>query len=841
MNAFAKRALLCATSLTLLAIGTPSFAQTGAEPTTPTADATAAQGDEAPSDIIVTGSARRQRRFDVSYAVNSLNQDDVKRLAPLNVADLLGKLPGIQVEATGGEVQNVTRIRGIPTDDGYAVFQQDGLPLFHDINGNFFRGDSLNRYDLMTERVEVVRGGPAPIFASQAAAIVNNITVTGRDTPRGKVQVTVGTTDLYRLDAMQSGPLGERTYYAVGGFLRRDGGQRDNGFPNDRGGQIRANIKHDLDNGSIRVSVNYLNDHNTFYLPIPVADPRNPSVSLNPYIDFFHGTLNSPAFRGVTLKYRDGAGVVQSETRDLADGRHMEYGNIGLQYDADFNGWQVAVRGGYTKGRLNFDALYSTSNPVDANTFAAGFRNAANTAFGTTATPVARLGYALSGTNGATAYDPYAASGLVVQAQYRGVGSSFYSGQGDVSVTRKFETGLGTHDLRIGGYASAYGLTNKAVYQDYLMEVRGKPRTLDLVAYSASGAVLGYVTDKGVLRYGTTLNQGDVDSTVYSLYANDTWEVLPGLRIDGGIRHEWYNIEGYGLTSTSVNLGDPTTLADNNVRSFDGARQSRKDSPTALNWTIGANYDASEHFGGYIRASHLEVPPQSASYYNINPVLVKTQADQYEAGLKASFGRNYLYLTGFYTKFDPFNASFVAFNPATGRNDQAVPFIGQAEVKGVEVDGTLAPARWFFVSGSFTYQDPQYKNLQNSAGADPSAVNGNQIIREPKVFGNIRPTFSFDAGGDQVEVYGRYEYVGRRYVDLFNNTRLPSYNIFGLGATLTHKGFQFQVVGDNIFNNKGLTEGNPRTDQLDGQTTRDAIYGRPIFGRSVRFIVSKAW
>ncbi len=841
MTPFTTRALLRATCLTLLTSGVAApdaIAQTA----TDTAAAPAAeQGDDVPSDIIVTGSARRQRRFDVSYAVNSLGQDDVKRLAPLNFADLLGKLPGIQVEATGGEVQNVTRIRGIPTDDGYAVFQQDGLPLFHDINGNFFRGDSLNRYDLMTERVEVVRGGPAPIFASQAAAIVNNITVTGSDTPRGKAQVTVGTTDLYRLDAMQSGPLGERTYYAIGGFLRRDGGQRDNGFPNDRGGQIRANIKHDLDNGSIRLSVNYLNDHNTFYLPVPVADPRNPSVSLNPYIDFFHGTLNSPAFRGVTLKYRDAAGVVQSETRDLADGRHMEYGNVGLQYDAEFSGWQLAVRAGYTKGRLNFDALYSTSNPVDATTFANGFRTAANTAFGTATTPVARLGYAVSGTSGATAYDPYAASGLVVQAQYRGVGSSFYSGQGDVSVTRKFETGLGTHDLRIGGYAASYGLTNKAVYQDYLLEVQGKPRTLDLVAYSASGAVLGYVTDKGVLRYGTTLNQGDVDATVYSLYANDTWEVLPGLRIDGGLRHEWYHIDGYGLTSTSVNLGDPATLADNSVRSFDGARQSRKDNPTALNWTIGANYDVSDNFGGYLRASHLEVPPQASSYYNINPVLVKTQADQYEAGLKASFGRNYLYLTGFYTKFDPFNASFVAFNPATGRNDQAVPFIGQAEVKGVEVDGTLAPARWFFVSGSFTYQDPQYKNLQNSAGADPSAVNGKQIIREPKVFGNVRPTFSFDAGGDQVEVYGRYEYIGRRYVDLFNNTRLPSYNTFGLGGTLTHNGFQFQVVGDNIFNNKGLTEGNPRTDQLDGQTTRDAIYGRPIFGRSVRFIVSKAW
>ena len=133
---FAKAALLRATALSAALLVTPQLAS--AQTANETAATDAAQGDMAAQsatgeEVIVTGSARRQRRFDVSYAVNSLGQDDVKRLAPLNFADLLGKLPGIQVEATGGEVQNVTRIRGIPTDDGYAVFQQDGLPLFQSI------------------------------------------------------------------------------------------------------------------------------------------------------------------------------------------------------------------------------------------------------------------------------------------------------------------------------------------------------------------------------------------------------------------------------------------------------------------------------------------------------------------------------------------------------------------------------------------------------------------------------------------------------------------------------------------------------------------------------------
>ncbi|MFZ2982800.1 MAG: Plug domain-containing protein, partial [Sphingobium sp.] len=139
------------TSLSALALSMPGMAaaQETAPAAAPDADA------EPQSDIVVTGSARAQRRFDVSYAVNSLSVDEVQRIAPKNFADLLGTVPGIQVEATGGEVQNITRVRGIPTDRGYLIFQQDGLPLYHEIDGVFFNsGDGMNRYDLMTERVE---------------------------------------------------------------------------------------------------------------------------------------------------------------------------------------------------------------------------------------------------------------------------------------------------------------------------------------------------------------------------------------------------------------------------------------------------------------------------------------------------------------------------------------------------------------------------------------------------------------------------------------------------------------------------------------------------------------
>ncbi|QJU58773.1 TonB-dependent receptor [Sphingomonas sp. AP4-R1] len=837
-----RTSILAGTALFALCVSlaTPAFA---ADAGAAAADAAAAPADAAPADqseqgpdVIVTGSTRAQRRFDASYAINTLSQEQIEKIAPVNFADLIGQLPGFQTEITGGEVQNIYRIRGLPNDGGFVNFQQDGLPLFHENDGVFFRGDAILKQDLMTDRVEVVRGGPAPIYASYSGAIINAITVTGKDQARGKAQVTLGDTGLYRLDAYQAGPLSSDTYYAIGGFLRYHDGYRDNGFPNDKGGQIRANIKHDLANGSIKFNVNYVNDHNVFYLPIPTADPRNPSVSLNKYIDYFDGTMNSPAFRHVNLKYRDGNGQIQSRNSDLSDGRHMQMVNVGAQYEGHFGEWLVEAKAGYTQGKLDFTAFYSTTNPADGNTFASSYLARARTAFGANVTS---LGYVLAGSN--TVYDPYSASGLVMQGQYRDIHSKFYSGQGTVTVARRFDTGLGSHDLKVGFYGSLYGEDSKSLYQNYLIEVAGKPRTLDLVAYSATGSVLGRVTDNGVLNYAATLNQGDSDAKMFAFYGNDTWEIVPGLKIDAGIRYEHYNYTGWAALTTQADLGDRTTLADDTTRAFTGAILNQKLATHATNWTVGADYDLNNHIGVYGRASHLETPPNVQTVMSINPTIITTKADQYEIGLKLSKGRSYLYLTGFYTNFDPLNASFLAFDPTTGRNDVNVPFIGKAKVKGVEFDGALALTSYFTLNGALTVSDPKYKNFQSSTGADPSLAEGNQIVREPKIYGNIRPSFDFNTHGTDVSVYGRYTYMGKRYVDVYNNTALPAYGTIGAGVTLRRKGWQFQVVGDNLFNAHGLTEGNTRTDSLSGQGSAEAIYGRPIFGRNFRFVIGKSW
>ncbi len=137
------------------------------------------------------------------------------------------------------------------------------------------------------------------------------------------------------------------------------------------------------------------------------------------------------------------------------------------------------------------------------------------------------------------------------------------------------------------------------------------------------------------------------------------------------------------------------------------------------------------------------------------------------------------------------------------------------------------------------------RSMPTSAAADRvAAALGIPAFETPtgwKFFGNLRPSFDFDLGAQKLSIFGRFEWVGRRYVDLFNRTAMPGYQTIGAGASLDWGAWHVQVVGDNLFNAHGLTEGNTRTDQFAGQGTSEAIYGRPLFGRNFRLIVSRSW
>ncbi|MDR7272110.1 outer membrane receptor protein involved in Fe transport [Pelomonas saccharophila] len=805
-----------------------------AEASTRDANRTSADNRLSLDRTVVTGTGVARRKFDMSYAVSSISSSDIDKLGPLNTADLIGQMPGVQAEATGGEAQNIYRVRGIPNESNFFTLQEDGMLVYGENDGFFFKGDVMIRPDLMTQSVEVVRGGPAPIFADNAAAIVNLITRQGGEAAERGTRLTLGDTGLYRFDGFASGKLADRMYYAFGGFYRKHRGYRDNGFPSDTGGQVRLNIRHRLDQGEARFFAKVFDDRNVFLLPIPVADPRNPSKSLNPYIDYFKGTLNSPYLRNVQMLYpTEGGAGKATEGRDLSNGRHLRYFNTGVDLSLDLGGWRLGEQLRLTQGHLDFDALYSTVNPADGNAFAASFLNASRTVFGP---GVSRLGYTFAGQT--ASYDPYAASGLVAQAGYRAIWNDFSSVSNDLRVTRDFEL-AGKHRLTAGLLLSRYKSTMNMRFQDLLLELAGKPRPLDLVAYDAGGNALGRVTDNGVLRYSSTLTGGESTVTQTSVYFADTWKPAEQTTLDFGARRSGYKGDGFSKLTARYDLGNGTTLADNSTLGFTGVNAPRSIDGHPTSWTVGVNQEITRAMGVYARASVAYRLPGEINVYTF-AAPTTTRARQYEAGLKYSTQPFSAFATVFLSQFKPFATTVAEIDPATGTITNQV-FIGNVKSPGVELEFSWRPLASFTLDGSATYAPAKSGNMVSAAGNQSLTTEGKLPIRQPKAWGNIRPAFNFAVADWQASAYARFNFTGRRYVDLQNTTALPAYQTLALGASASKGGTAVQLMVENATNAKGLTEGNPRADAVAGQGTADAIYGRPLFGRNVRLTMTQEW
>lgn len=784
--------------------------------------------------IIVTGTAQGQSKFDTSYAVSDVSADDIQRLAPTSTADLLGQTPGIYVESSGGEASNVYRIRGIPNEGSNQAFQEDGMPIYPETQGFFFFGDGTMRADIMTERFEFVRGGPAPVFATNAAAIYNQITRQGGDEPEAAARLTIGDTGLYRGEGYWSGPIADRTFLSAGGFYRYHDGYRDNGYPSDMGGQFRVNLRHEFDNGEIRGFAKYFDEQNTFYLSIPLDNPVT-GESLDRFIDFHDGTLNTPDLETAVFLFPDETGNTVREQRDLSDGRQTQYINLGFDVDwTFFDNWTVENKMRFTDGDLSFDALYSSQPPTLADTFAAGRLNSAVAAFpGTT-----QLGYFVAGTDGATAFDPTAGSGLVVANQYRSIDAVYEAIQNDFRVTGDFSL-FGDHTLTVGVYATNFETTGSWRGQEYLLEVRNQPTVLDLAALDADGNVVGFVTDDGTLGYSSTLLAGRSEIDEYSLYLNNSWALTDRLTLDFGVRQVEREGEGAFFLTSRSDLGDPTTLADDAVQGFNGAELPREFDEDYTAWTVGANYDLTDNFGIYARTSKSY---RGASEFNlILPIGAQTtEAEQYELGVKYDTDLLSVFATVFQSTFEPFNATLFEVDPATGELG-FVNFVGSVDSPGVEVDFSWRPLDSFTLNGAVTYSPSELGDFVSASGAQAVSANGNQPIRQPNYYGNLQPSYFFSVGDWDAEAYARVNFVGDRYVDLTNNTLLPSYETLGLGVTIDNGTWSVQLVGDNVTNAEGITEGNTRNDQISGQGTPVVNQGRTIFGANYRLVLTRRW
>jgi outer membrane receptor protein involved in Fe transport len=828
--------LAARTGLLALAVAAalPAYAQT-------------AQSDDKPSAqrattldaMVVTGTPQGRSQKEAPFAISVMNRQTLERSVPASSVDLLRSVPGFSAEPSGGQGggQNIY-VRGLPAGGWYYVqYQEDGMTLFDEPQESFLNIDTLFSLDMMTERVEVVRGGTSPLFATNApGGTVDAITRHGTDKPEGAVRLTLGNNGMFRQDAYSAGPINDHVLYAIGGYHRTDDGLRNTGYTADRGGQLRGNLTILMGDAILDVDAKLLDDRTAFYNPIPLADPRSPATSLADALDPLTGTLLSNDLRHVAPLTFFGNQATR-KSLDLGDGIHNKVHQLGthLEWNLD-NGITLENRLRYVDADVSYSTLFSGAAPYDANAYLRTQLARASKGFGGS---VANVGYVLSSSR--AAYDPAANHGLVLESGLWYADTRLKTFSDDLRASKAFDAGdFGQHSVTVGVNAQHFDFDQYRLQSIVLTTLENHARRLDVLAYDAAGNVVGSVTDQGFVRYGNGVTHGKANGYYLSPYLWDSVK-LGKFGFDIGVRYTYYNADGGVYANSTRNLGNPGTLADDSVGGLSGAYSPRDDHRHALQWTVGGEYALSPQWQVFGRYTASERLPRLQNVYQTQNAAV-TDIDQAEAGLRGGDGDAFSFSSvAFWSRFNQLSITAIVLD-ANG-NVQNLALVGKTQTLGLESEMSWRPLRWFGLQGSLTVQDPQTKSLSNaSTGQAYAGMDGKLISRIPKVMFSLTPTLYFDMVNKPMELSFTAYHMGKRYVDYTNVTALPAYTSYdvNLFAKLSQH-LELQLHASNISNALGLTEGNGRVDALSGQGTANAIYARPIFARQYDASLTWRW
>lgn len=817
------------------AIAAPAAAQTASGPSSATDQA---PQDAAPDgeDIVVTGRAGSSDRtkLDTSYAVTTLSNDTLRSRAASSVTETLKSVPGFWVEASGGEGSGNVRARGIPVDGfGSINLLEDGLPVQHDPALGFLNADQAFRIDETIERVEVVRGGPASVFEPNApGGVVNYISRRPGDVVSGNARIVYGpTADLYRVDGWFGGPLGNGFTLDLGGFWRDENGVRDPGFTGNRGGQGRITLAKEFAGGRVSLGYKRLADNAIFYAGIPLTKDAEGDIVGIAGFDPRYGTTASRATK--FLQLRSARGPVQF---DNTDGTEIRLDQFSALSDFEFgDGWKLSAKARYRDSHTVRNGVFPVAVATAAN-FIAANRTALLAAYPGATDVLLRYtdgsAFDIAGQNG---------NGLVFSNAARPVTVEESEFLANVRLSRAFELFGQTHDISVGVYYADIDETFTRYSAVTLQDVSDDSRLLDLFAVDAAGNILGAATQNGVSRYGSEFANGTGTQDTIAVYASDEWQVTDTLRIDGGVRWEKVSTQGRQENPATVNLGDPTTLADNTVLTGNGVFVPFDREYDRTGFTVGADWRFASRAGVFARYTSAFRLPSVGSFITNATADPRVQGiKMYEAGFKYSDRLLSVYATGFLTDFDSFGIGNTRFDPVTQLFTTQTIFT-DTRAYGVELEAVVRPVTWFDFTLQATYQEPEFRNLRFTelvAGAPVDRdYTGNQLLRVPKLA--LRATPAVTLFDERLRVQADVEHYTERFADAANTSRLPAYTVLNASAKLqVTEGIALWVYGDNLTNTIGLTEGNPRAGELTSGQANDLLFiGRPIFGRNVRFAV----
>jgi len=769
-------------------------------------------------EVVITGVVNQKSAIESSVALTSLKPKFIQEFGAQTTAEIFKAIPGIRVEASGGEGNANIAVRGVPVASGGSKFLQlheDGLPVLQFGDISFGNADIFLRADLNIARIEALKGGSASTLASNSpAGIINFISHTGA-VEGGTIATTMGLDyRSVRTDFEYGTPIGNGLSFHIGGFFREGDGPRDPGYTANKGGQIKANLTKQFDKGYARVYFKYLNDKAISYLPMPVKvtgtgdDPTFESIE---GYDLTKHTLQSPGF--LQLSGVDGDG--NRRTSNISDGMHAEVAAVGTEFNFELgNGWRI-------KQRARLAQIGGTFNsPFPAQVAAAD----------AIATDLAGEGYNLSYANGANAGTPLTGSeisnlngnGLLMRIHTFDVEmNNLNNFTNDIFLTKD----LGNVKVTAGYYKAYQKIAMTWLWQSYLTDVSGEdgPRLMNVASADSSFYSVNGLTAYGVPFWGNCCTRGyDMAYSIDAPYANVQVDVNEDLVIDASVRYDF----GRAIGSYQNNFQAPVDVdGDGNISPVEQSVTLLDNAnPQPINYnfdyvsySIGANYKLDDQKavygryskGGRANADRLLYSPFITAEGKTIEGLDADEINQAEVGFKYRSKKYSVIATAFYTEISEQNEEF-------GKVIQK-----DFNTYGLELEANANFKNFNILAGAtFTKAE-----IKKSINPDEE---GNVPRRVPTLMYNINPTYAFANGKAKIGL----SFVGttKVYAQDDNNIILPGYlymNAF-IGYDIA-PGLNIRINSNNLTNTLGFTE-------MEGDAFVDGsinyMRARPITGRA---------
>lgn len=840
-------ALLCAS--TALVAASSVYAQES--------DAPQAQDDGGIAEIVVTAQKRAENVQSVPIAISAFGAEAMQERAVGNVSQLASIAPNVSLDSnvpfSGSTAVLAASIRGIGSND-FAFNIDPGVGIY--IDGVYLaRSVGANQDLLDIERIEILKGPQGTLFGRNTiGGAVSVVTKDPDNEFSGKGDFTIGRFDLMQARASINVPLTDNLFSSVSFVIKsRDGYGKRLQFPGAQTanstpftafpatGYDAPRREGDEDNRTIRAKLKY-DDGGAFRITVAGDYQRNKSSAPNTLVGTISGT--NPNFGDLyNICITSDAATLTAISGAVGLNLNNLCGSFGTQFPSVRRGLVTPINRVFGLGGTNADANPNNDRLLWSNQFITGdpdisYANGNNfselTNWGLTAT---------------ADFDISDSAGLKSITAYREghwLSGSDLDGSPINMLHASFDQDQWQYSQELQLTGSALGDKLKYVLGAYYFKEQGA--LLDLVTFAEG------------------MNQIDgpnwLDTENYAAFGQVDWRPIDliGITVGGRYTHEKKSFEGgqqevnglfyklAGCSDVNGNItpfapiagpGSPTCRA---AIGYPTDANPLRVYPEGINKATFSNFspklgvqlhpaDDIMLYGSWSKGyktggwTTRYTTPQS-TVANYDP----EEATTFEIGVKSTLLDRKLQINAaaFSTKYTDIQLNYQVGTSPTIDN------VGDARIKGVEVEIVAAPTRWLNLNASVGYLDAYYTRLDpavavtsGATGFQAGAAVGGVLPKSPKWKINFSPRLEFPVGNGNIVLLGDWTHTSDQWNNVERTLALFRPKNDNVSASLTYNGaddrYSVTLGGTNLTDDRQIVGGSsiPASGVIAG------VYSRP--------------